>query len=203
MTSNLLCLFILLWITVAFSQDIVDQIQLIRSQVTALGPPPNEHLLQPSQQYLENERPWVNIVGDKPILVEEFWGRWDEFGNYIGVYFESLACASLAHVHFMLANTEWPTGNYAVRAQGSDRAPFQDFLDLLPDVVLSDSPLPANRSIIAASYAEHCKCKVFCWENEDAALLQRLPLVNLFSKRIENIIYGEASCSRCQHDGSL
>jgi hypothetical protein len=45
------------------------------------------------------------FIKDTPVLVHHNVGNWHEFGNYIGIYFEAIACAKVTNMHYMSAKT--------------------------------------------------------------------------------------------------
>lgn len=97
-----------------------------------------------------------------------------QLGNTLGYYLNDIACASVAHAHFIAIHKTFKfvqTELLTTKTQ-SDRLAF---FRHLPDLIVHPDPLPSGE--VKALMKKHCDCLQFCWENSAAPWLQRVPLI--------------------------
>lgn len=128
-----------------------------------------------AEQYLNGY--WITKYGvdvNLPALIHNRVGSWAEAGNYLGIYFENIACAHLTGLHYLAVSTYWHAhGDVHGPAQYTSMnatAKFDDFIKMLPDMIVSNSTsLPRTKQEAIDRVHTFCPCYLFCWSHEEAA----------------------------------
>jgi len=107
-------------------------------------------------------QPWIK---EKPIIV--LCMRFDvgSLGNFLGTYFDSIACAAEAGLHFI---------GVKKRFLGHEESLNERFYDALPSVIAH--PHPVDNYTAITNINEKCQCKRYCWRKYDPWSFQ-IPLI--------------------------
>lgn len=125
----------------------------------------------PAHQYCRGDS-WTKYIEDLPIIVHNFWGRFQEFGNYIGLYLEAIACAKLTNMHYLAMNIDWEDHS---GTQLNESRPLKEFISLLPDVIpYTGNNAPRNKDEANRAIRSQCPCNIFCWQNSNAAWVKKV-----------------------------
>lgn len=104
---------------------------------------------------------WKPLSRDLPILVHSPCLGSDSLGNYLGVYFEAIACAQLAGMHYLAVAKVW-------EPKSQDAPTF--FIDKLPTIVQNEAPLINKTTLqVYSRLKQVCTCEGSCHERVSSA----------------------------------
>ena len=86
-------------------------------------------------------------------------------GNFLGAYFDSIACAAETGTHFVGVKKE---------LLGHDRSIHEKFYDGLPDIIVN--PKPVDHKTAVENVKRVCSCDRFCWRKGEVWEKQ-IPLI--------------------------
>jgi hypothetical protein len=109
---------------------------------------------------------WNDYVGGLPILVQMMSYNTDRVGNHLGTYFNDIACAAQAGLHFIGVH-------YRYESHGVYHH-YDAFWNALPTLIEHHSPV-AYDNVVNSLYKE-CPCGGYCWDAGDP-WVQQLPLI--------------------------
>lgn len=109
---------------------------------------------------------WKSYLHGLNVLVHSPCLGSDSMGNYLGSYFESIACADLAGLHYLsVAKVYEANSNHNQTA----------FTSNLPNYIENRIPVSAHQ--VGESLKKHCPCASSCHEQASSAWVSRLHVI--------------------------
>lgn len=170
--------------------DVEEDLKKIKERIEADTPddekrnPPLLHY-SPAQQFLEGQYRkyfYNQSISDldhtliPPIFIHNRVGRWAEVGNYLGIYFDAIACADLVGAHYIAVNSQYIRESWA-QIDSEATARFDAFLQALPSIIPSNHASTKEFGELRKDIDKKCPCQLFCWQNPAAAWVQRTELI--------------------------
>lgn len=129
-----------------------------------------------SDQYLEKkwskEYDVIDSESDQ-VMVYPMCLKLFQLGNTLGYYLNELACADLSGAHFIGVHKRFSLiESHALATQGDDQYTFFNALPTIREFNEKKS-YDQVKEIIDG----YCRCKRWCWEDEDAPWLRKLQLI--------------------------
>ena len=109
---------------------------------------------------------WKPIIGDLPILILGHSYHTDRLGNFMGTFFDALACARIAGLHYI---------GIKVNYVGHQKDKRELFFDALP--IIYENPNPSAPQLAAELVKKRCNCDRYCWWRTDPWEYQ-LPMIS-------------------------
>ena len=112
---------------------------------------------------------WRSELGNVPALVYPFCVDSHSLGNYLGIYFNEVACALGSGAHFISTRTS-DALFFVPRNTTGDHSKF---FAVLPSIIVNENPLLQEE--VKKKMREVCKCDRFCWSDKDGPMFKNLP----------------------------
>lgn len=109
-----------------------------------------------------------------PVLLYPMCVRTFQLGNTLGYYFNDVACAADAGLHFVGANSDFNIQHPEALEVSAENA-FA-FLKALPTIRVHPSPRSTLQAL--GDIKEKCNCLQYCWENKAAPWSRHLDLIS-------------------------
>jgi len=117
---------------------------------------------------------WKSVVKDTPVMVYPLCTGMFQLGNTLGYYLNDIACADLTGAHFVAVHKTFKMTQPELLV-AKDNATQLSFFHNLPDVIVH--PQVKELNDVKKEMKKTCHCLQFCWENNDAPWLKRVPLI--------------------------
>lgn len=109
---------------------------------------------------------WRSFSHGQNVLVHSPCLGSDSMGNYLGSYFETIACADLAGLHYL---------SVAKVYEAKSRHIQPPFIKFLPDFI--ENKIPAHAGQVGESLKKYCPCATSCHEQASSAWVSRLQVI--------------------------
>lgn len=137
---------------------------------------------------LGNAEKVIVFEGDEAIMLYSMDFPVQRIGNFLGFFFESLMCAHLSGIHFVVINKA--LRGFSTKSNNRKSSP-QVFMDAFPHYLLHQKPTKGTTAARNA-YDKHCSCPQYCFEELRSAWYHDIPrLQGLLSTALKNYYENE------------